>query len=104
MGEPVAFQTRLTNNLVLTFALLALAALGAMALFVRQGISVPLRALKAVADGSFKGGNVYGEVGLAPFHDLDSKVPADLKTKLEDIRKKLLDGSLKTNVAPAKPA
>jgi len=56
------------------------------------------------ADGSFKGGNNYGEVGLAPFHDLDSKVPADLKTKLEDIRKQLLDGSLKTNVTPAKPA
>ena len=59
--------------------------------------------IKKVADGTFKGGNNYGEVGLAPFHDLESKVPADLKTKLEDIRKKLLDGSLKTNVPPAKP-
>jgi basic membrane protein A len=56
------------------------------------------------ADGSFKGGNNVGEVGLAPFHDQESAVPADLKTKLEDIRKQLLDGSLKTNVAPAKPA
>jgi anti-anti-sigma regulatory factor/HAMP domain-containing protein len=50
VGETVAFQTQLTNNLVLTFALLALAALGAMALFARQSISVPLRALKAVAE------------------------------------------------------
>ena len=56
-----------------------------------------------MADGSFKGGNNYGEVGLAPFHDLGSKVPADLKTKLDDIRKKLLDGSLKTGVPPVKP-
>ena len=54
--------------------------------------------------GTLKGGNNYGEVGLAPFHDQESAVPADLKTKLEDIRKQLLDGSLKTNVAPAKPA
>ena len=60
--------------------------------------------VKKVADGSFKGGNVYGEVGLAPFHDLDSKVPADVKAKIEDIRKQLLDGSLKTNVAPVKPS
>jgi basic membrane protein A len=60
--------------------------------------------IKKIADGTFKGGNNYGEVGLAPFHDLDSKVPADVKTKLEDIRKQLLDGSLKTEVAPVKPA
>ena len=60
--------------------------------------------VKAAADGSFQGGNVFGEVGLAPYHDLDSKVPADVKAKIEDIRKKLLDGSLKTNVPPAKPA
>jgi basic membrane protein A and related proteins len=60
--------------------------------------------IKTVADGTFKGGNNYGEVGLAPFHDLDSKVPADVKTKLEDIRKQLLDGSLKTEVPPVKPA
>jgi anti-anti-sigma regulatory factor/HAMP domain-containing protein len=56
VGEPVAFQTGLTNNLILTFALLALVVLGAMALFVRQGISVPLRALKAVA-GRMAGGD-----------------------------------------------
>jgi len=60
--------------------------------------------IKKVADGTFKGGNVYGEVGLAPFHDLESKVPADVKAKIDDIRKQLLDGTLKTNVAPVKPS
>jgi basic membrane protein A len=60
--------------------------------------------IKKVADGTFKGGNVFGEVGLAPFHDLESKVPADVKTKIDDIRKQLLDGTLKTNVAPVKPS
>jgi len=60
--------------------------------------------IKKVADGSFKGGNNFGEVGLAPFHDQESAVPAELKTKIEDIRKQLLDGSLKTGVSPAKPA
>jgi basic membrane protein A len=60
--------------------------------------------IKMVADGSFKGGNVYGEVGLAPYHDLDSKVPADVKAKIDEVRGKLLDGSLKTDVSPVKPS
>src|SRR5207244_2703407 len=35
--------------------------------------------VKNVKDGSFKGGNVTGDVGLAPYHDLDSKVPDSVK-------------------------
>lgn len=57
----------------------------------------------AITNGTFKGGNNFGEVGLAPFHDLEDQVPAEVKTKLEEIRQQLLDGTLKTNVAPAKP-
>jgi len=37
--------------------------------------------VKSVADDSFKGGNVVGAVGLAPYHDLASKVPADVQAK-----------------------
>jgi basic membrane protein A len=59
--------------------------------------------IKAVADGSITSGNHVGKVGLAPFHDLDSKVPHDMKSKLEQIRKQLDDGSLKTNVPATKP-
>jgi basic membrane protein A len=58
--------------------------------------------IKAVADNKFKGGNIVGKVGLAPFHDLDAKVDAAIKTKLEDIRKGLDGGTIKTNVKPAK--
>jgi basic membrane protein A and related proteins len=66
---------------------------------IDQGVS---DLIKAVSDGKFKGGNVNGKVGLAPFHDLDSKVSAEVKTKLETIRKDLDAGTLKTNVKPAK--
>lgn len=59
--------------------------------------------IKAAQNNTFKGGNVVGKVGLAPFHDLDSQVPADVKAKLEDIRKGLDSGTIKTNVPPAKP-
>ncbi len=34
-------------------------------------------------------------VALAPFHDLDSEVSADTKSQLEDIKKGIIDGSIK---------
>ncbi len=52
------------------------------------------------AMGEFPGGNYIGDVGLAPFHDFDSKVPAELKTKLEETKKGLLDGSISTGYNP----
>ncbi|MDO5712593.1 MAG: BMP family ABC transporter substrate-binding protein [Micrococcales bacterium] len=54
--------------------------------------------IKQAKDGSIKGGNFVGEVGLAPFHDLDSAVPADVKTKVDGIVKGLADDSIKTGV------
>lgn len=59
--------------------------------------------VKAAQDGKFPKGNYVGPVGLAPYHDFDSKVPADVKTKIQNIDKGLKDGSIKTNVAPVKP-
>ena len=48
-------------------------------------------------DGKFPSGGVYyGAASLAPFHDLDSQVPADVKAKLTEIATALKDGSLKT--------
>lgn len=60
--------------------------------------------LKLAKDGKMPGGNFTGAVGLAPFHDFDATIPADVKTKLQEIDKALKDGSIKTNVPPAKPA
>jgi basic membrane protein A len=36
-----------------------------------------------------------GGVGIAPYHELDSKVPADLKSKIEDLTEQIISGSLK---------
>ena len=52
--------------------------------------------VKAVQDGSFKGGNVVGAVGLAPYHDLDSKVPADVKTKMTQVTSDIVSGKTPT--------
>jgi basic membrane protein A len=61
--------------------------------------------IKAAKDGKFPaGGDFVGQAGLAPYHDFDSKVPADVKAKIDEIDKALLDGSLKTGVPAAKPS
>jgi basic membrane protein A len=59
--------------------------------------------IKLAKDGGFPAGNYYGDAGYAPYHDLDSVVPAEVKAKMEEIAAALLDGSLKTNVPPVKP-
>lgn len=60
--------------------------------------------IKGIAAGKFEGGNVVGPVGLAPYHDFESKVPDAVKAKIEELDKGLQDGSIKTGVSPAKPS
>ena len=48
----------------------------------------------AADKGTFKGGDTFGPSTLAPFHNLDSKVPADVKAKLADIAQKLTSGEI----------
>ena len=60
--------------------------------------------IKDYASGKWTDGNVYGQAALAPYHDWDSKVPADVKAKVDEITTKLQAGELKTDVPPAKPA
>jgi basic membrane protein A len=59
--------------------------------------------IKLAKDGKFPSGNFFGLAGYAPFHDLDSQVPAEVKAKMVEIDKALKDGSLATNVPPVKP-
>lgn len=47
-------------------------------------------------DGKFPGGNYYGPVGLAPFHDFDSKIDQAIKDSLAEIDAGLQDGSITT--------
>lgn len=51
----------------------------------------------------FPSGNFFGQVGYAPFHDLDNEIPPDVKEQLETIRSGLADGSIETNVPSKKP-
>lgn len=59
--------------------------------------------LKTVADGSVQPGISTatlqnGGVGLAPFHDWDSKIPADLKAQIQKASDGIKDGSIKVDL------
>ncbi len=58
-----------------------------------------LSTIKDVQDGSFSGGTVTytikdGGVDMAPFHDFDSQVPADLKTQIDQAKQDLISGTI----------
>jgi basic membrane protein A len=59
--------------------------------------------IKLSKEGNFPSGNFFGNVGYAPFHDFENKVPVDVKDQMEKINAGLLDGSIKTDVPPQKP-
>jgi basic membrane protein A len=56
--------------------------------------------IKAAKEGKFAGcSNYVGDlknsgVGIASYHDLDSKVPADLKKEVEDLKAKIVSGEI----------
>jgi basic membrane protein A len=59
-----------------------------------------LDTFKANANGQTGGGNYEGTlanggVALAPFHDFDSQISADLKAGIDALKAKLVDGSVK---------
>ena len=66
--------------------------------------STTVTVIKSAMDGSFKGGNIVGTlasggVALAPYHDLDSVVPATLKTELDQVKADILSGKITMNPA-----
>lgn len=60
-------------------------------------------AIEAAMDGSFAGGLTVGTlendgVGIAPFHDMDSQVPDELKAEIDTIKAGIIDGSIKVGM------
>jgi basic membrane protein A and related proteins len=63
--------------------------------------------VEAAASGSFSSGSYVGTLenkgtDLAPFHDWDSKVPADVKSELEQIKQDIISGKI-TVTSPSQP-
>ena len=49
-------------------------------------------------DSEFGGTTSMGKAGLASYHDFDAKIPADIKTKVDEIVKQMEAGTLQTGV------
>jgi basic membrane protein A len=50
-------------------------------------------------DGQFQGGLYVGTlenqgVGIAPYHEFEAKVPSDLKSQIDDLRRKIIAGEI----------
>jgi basic membrane protein A and related proteins len=63
--------------------------------------------LKSINDKTDKAGALTanltnGGVGLAPFHDWDSKIPADLKTKIQQATDGIKSGTIKIDLSKVK--
>jgi len=66
---------------------------------LKQIDATVVEAVKRAIDGTFEGGLIVGTlenggVGLAPFHEFDAAVPAEMKAELEAIAKGIKDGSI----------
>jgi len=58
--------------------------------------------IKQMLDGTFQGGPYLGTlendgVGMAPFHELASLVPAELQAELDEIKQGIISGEIPTN-------
>ena len=68
---------------------------------VYKGMDVAVfDAIKAAKDDTFSNEPFVGTLendgtGLAPFHDFDAKVPAELKTELDALKADIISGKIK---------
>ncbi len=63
------------------------------------GLAIIDAANQIAKTGSFESGIftanlASGGLGLAPFHDYDTQVPAELKSELEQVKQKIVDGTI----------
>jgi basic membrane protein A len=64
--------------------------------------STVMEVIRMAQEGTFKGGVLEGTlasggVDIAPFHDFEDAVPAELKAELDAIRAGIIDGSIKVS-------
>jgi len=75
---------------------------------VTKGLTTSVQTyVKQVATGTFPSGSYIGTLqnggtGLAPYHDFDSKVPSDLKSKVDSVKQDIISGKI-TLKSPSQP-
>ncbi len=56
--------------------------------------------IAAALDGSLAPGDFIGAVGLADFHDLADRVPADVQTQIDELTEQVVSGEVPTGYQP----
>jgi basic membrane protein A and related proteins len=51
----------------------------------------------------FPSGNYVGQVGLSPYHDLDSSIPDEIKLRMNGLNQALLSGEIQTGISATNP-
>jgi basic membrane protein A len=75
----------------------------AILISVLKGLNEAVQAsIKEAYDGKYSNKQYVGTlknkgVSLAPYHDLNSKVPAKMKSEILKIKNQIIDGTLKVN-------
>jgi basic membrane protein A len=75
---------------------------------VTKGLSKSVQEyVEGAADGTFPSGNYIGTLenggtGLAPFHQFESKVPAKLKSQLDQVKQDIISGKIQIT-SPSQP-
>jgi basic membrane protein A len=54
----------------------------------------------AAVDGTSEGGNFFGDVGLADYHDFASVVPQEVQDQIMELTPQVIDGTVPTGYAP----
>jgi basic membrane protein A len=67
---------------------------------IRTGVR---QLLLLARDGRVPSGEFAGQIALAPFHDLDGRIPATTKARLAEIAGGLEDGTIEVNVPYVNP-
>jgi basic membrane protein A len=67
---------------------------------IRSGVRDLVRLAQ---EGQFPSGEFFGQAGLAPFHEFERQIPLEVTQNLAEIRTKLEDGSLKTEIPYKNP-
>jgi basic membrane protein A and related proteins len=69
------------------------------------GLAELIKASKDAQAGNstFPTGNYNGQVGLSPYHDLDSSIPEDVKTWVTGLNQELISGETLTGISITNP-
>ncbi|MGA2490615.1 MAG: BMP family ABC transporter substrate-binding protein [Anaerolineales bacterium] len=72
---------------------------------ITPGIAGLIKMAKDAQAGNsvFPNGNYQGQVGLSSYHDLDSAVPDEVKTRMIELNQALISGEIQTGVSITKP-